>query len=198
MSTKNKIYIALSTIVILISIYTIRIYLEYRSYAIKDIKYEDGLSYFRQRIQKSNPDLLHKKYYYFSAWNTRCKPCIQEMPLLDSIADSMSKKIGFIYLSDDSDKDINSFLKRKGITSRNFIFMNDMNTFISAMYKKKNITYKCYPSHIVTDSLGNILFFKQGSVSFIELPQNRKLTKNELSIKNKFKDPLVLFLETLK
>jgi thiol-disulfide isomerase/thioredoxin len=198
MSTKKKIYILLSIIVILITIYTLPIYLEYRAYTIKDIKYEDGLAYFHQRIQKSNPSLLNKKYFYFSAWNTKCKPCIKEMPLQDDLADSLSKNIGFVYISDDSDKNINSFLKRKGIISRNFIFMNDMNTFISAIHKKQNITYKCYPTHIVTDSVGNILFFKQGAISYIELSKNRKYTEKELSIKDKFKDPLILFLKTLK
>lgn len=196
MKIKTILSITFGIFIISILIYLIPFYLEYRAYSLRDIKYEDGISFCLEKIKKTK--LRDKKYFYLSAWNTRCNPCLKEMPMQDDIADSLSKNIGFIHVSDDSDEKNISFLRKKNITSRNFIFLNDMNTFISAVYKKKNINYKVFPTHIVIDSIGNLLYFSQGSITHATFPKGKILNENEIKLRKQLRDPLIILLETLK
>ena len=196
MKIKTILIITSSVFIISILIYFIPFYLEYKAYSLRDIKYEDGIFFCFKKIK--NTKLGNKKYFYLSAWNTRCNPCLKEMPMQDDIADSLSKNIGFIHVSDDSEEKNMSFLKKKNITSRNFYFLNDMNTFISAVYKKKNIKYKVFPTHIVIDSVGNLLYFSQGSITHATFPKGKILNENELKLRKQLKDPLIVFLENLK
>lgn len=195
----KKLIITLSILIVLIMFGMYAIYYNfYNSNSIIKINYEDGMKSCFNRINANSNQFKNKKYYYFSIWNTHCKPCISEMPFQDEMAERLSKNIGFFYISDDSNEKVNTFLYKKGIKSRHFIFLNDMNDFISAIYNKQKKTFKVYPTHVVTDSVGNILFFKQGSIVYLEFPKNKILTKQEKILQEKIKDPLVLFLNDLK
>ena len=73
-----------------------------------------------------------------------------------------------------------------------------MNYFISAIFKKVKNNYKAYPTHVVTDSIGNILYFSQGGVSTLNL-ENQNLSKEKKEeLYSKMKDPLITFLQKLK
>lgn len=40
----------------------------------------------------------NNKYVYFNIWNTKCVPCVSEMPSIDSLAFLYKNKIDFILL----------------------------------------------------------------------------------------------------
>src|ERR1700743_1838219 len=54
-------------------------------------KWSQGFNIFLAKLKEGNKSLLGKKYYYINIWTNWCKPCIREMPWLDSIAGSLSK-----------------------------------------------------------------------------------------------------------
>lgn len=181
-----------------IIIYCIPYFKLYQSARVQDIGYENGLSVFFEKMKQVNPKLKEKHYYYFSAWNVRCGACIEEMPMLESLSDSISENIGCIYVSDDPDETIKAFLKRKNISSKNFTYLNDMDDFISAVYKSQNIKYKVFPTHFVTDSVGNILFFREGSLSYGTFEEGHQLSEADKKFLEKLQDPLVAFLKSIR
>lgn len=194
---KKILLLSVGIAILVIFIYGIPYLKLYQSARVQDITYENGLSVFFDKMKQEKPALAKKHYYYFSAWNIRCGACIEEMPMLESLSDSISEKIGCIYVSDDSDETISGFLKRKNITSKNFTYLNDMDDFISAVYKSQNITHKVFPTHFVTDSVGRILFFKEGSLSYGHFEKGHALSEADRKFLEKLQDPLVVFLKTI-
>ena len=195
---KKLILFSISVAASVIIIYCIPYFKLYKSAQVKNITYENGLSIFFKKMNAVNPELRQKKYYYFSTWNVRCRACIEEMPRLESLSDSISKKIGCIYISDDSDETVKNFLKRKNISSKNFTYLNDMGEFISAVYSAQNIKLKVFPTHFVTDSLGKILIFKVGSLSYGKFKDGHKLTEADKKFLEKLQDPIIAYLKAIR
>lgn len=128
----------------------------------------DGTNYLLKRISGEQPQLSQKNYYFISIWNIACGPCIKEMPTLDSIADQIDRKdIGYIYLTENSDVMIRGFLKRKNISSRNFVYINDANDYIMALMRSQGIKGKGYPVQVILDKHGNVLHFGGGYVESV-------------------------------
>jgi thiol-disulfide isomerase/thioredoxin len=197
MNKKSIVILVIGIVLIAVAIYCVPYFLVYRSAKVTNIKYS-GISDVLKKLDSIHPKLRKKKYYYFSSWNTRCGACIEEMPRLDSMAGNLSTNIGFIYVSDDSQEKAKSFLKRKNISSKNFTYLNDMDGFISAVYKTQGIKYKVFPTHFVTDSSGKILIFKQGSLSYGEFRKGHVLTKADSLFIEKQQDPIVIFLKKIQ
>ena len=186
------------TILVLIALISIYSYKFYQKHFLLDVEYEKGLKFCFDKLEEKDKNILSNKYFYFNFWDTRCKPCIKEMPALDSIANLTKAKIAYIYLSDEDDETINGFLKRKNIISKNFIYLNDMNYFMSAVYKKVNGKFKAYPTHVVTDSTGNILYFSQGGLISINFEKLNISKEKKDTLEERMKDPLIKFLQNLK
>lgn len=198
MMKKKTILLSILAIAALaVAIYCISYFTMLQSAKVPAITYS-GLSDVFKKMERAKPGLKQKSYYYFNAWNTRCKPCIEEMPRLDSIADKLSPKIGFIYVTDDSEEKASAFLRKKGIQSRNFTYLHDMNEFISAVYHSQGIKHKIFPTHFVTDSIGTILFFKEGSLSYGKFEEGHQLSEADKKFLEKLQDPLVAFLKTIR
>ena len=100
------------------------------------------------RLTDLNGQTISLKQYqgktiFINFWATWCKPCIKEMPLLDSLADNINRQdIGYIYITENGDKSINQFREKHKINSRNFIFINDADIYISSILK--DILYLCF------------------------------------------------------
>ncbi len=197
---RKRLVLLISAVIVLsaIIIWCIPYFTLYQSARVQDIAYENGLSVFFEKMKQVNPELKKKHYYYFSAWNVRCGACIEEMPMLDSLSGSLSENIGCIYVSDDSDETIRAFLKRKHISSKHFTYLNDMDDFISAVYSSQNIKHKVFPTHFVTDSVGRILFFKEGSLSYGTFEEGHPLSEADRKFLEKLQDPLVTFLKSIR
>jgi thiol-disulfide isomerase/thioredoxin len=137
-----------------------------KNFNIKDVSTLDGSNFLLEKIRTSgDKSLKNKKYYFISIWNTMCKPCIKEMPMLDTLAMTINREdLGYIYLTENGDKMINEFRKNHTINSRNFSFINDADNYISSILKSHNLKNRQYPIQIIIDSVGNIKHFQIGTI----------------------------------
>ena len=101
---------------------------------VEDISWDKGRAMFKDSLKKKYPELADKKYFYINMWAMFCGPCIKEMPWLDSLAGAMERKdVAYIFLAGESDKATNSMLERKKYKIKNFVYLNNMSDFISAV-----------------------------------------------------------------
>jgi len=120
----------------------------------------DGTAYLLGRIAREQPQLLGKKYYFLSIWNMACGPCIKEMPVLDSLAALIPRKdIGYIHLTENSDRLVQAFLKRRQLSPKQFIYMNDGNDYIMALIRSQGLKGKGYPLQAIISSKGELKYF---------------------------------------
>jgi thiol-disulfide isomerase/thioredoxin len=125
----------------------------------------DGTNYLQKRIIKEYPDLKSKNYYFINIWNLVCGPCIKEMPILDSMVTKIDReKIGCIFLTENGDKVVNDFLKRRKNKVRNFTFINNADYYISAIMSQKESQVTTYPIQLIIDLSGNIKYFASGAI----------------------------------
>lgn len=126
--------------------------------------WKQGLEIFTSKLNESNKALLNKKYYYINVWTNWCIPCIKEMPWLDSIAGTLNRKdIGYVFVSDISDDLANSCLKRRNYHLKNFVFLNNMNEFVSAICNERGTKQKIYPMVLILSSKGELLHYSNGA-----------------------------------
>ena len=137
-----------------------------KNFNIKDVSTLDGSNFLLEKIRTSgDKNLKNKKYYFISIWNTMCKPCIKEMPMLDTLAMTINREdLGYIYLTENGNKMINEFRKKHKLNSRNFSFINDADIYISSILKSHNLKNRQYPIQIIIDSVGNIKHFQIGTL----------------------------------
>lgn len=131
---------------------------------VEDVSWTKGLAMLKDSIKKKHPELADKKYFYVNMWAMFCGPCIKEMPWLDSLAGTMERKdVAYIFLAGESDKATNAMIERKKFKIKNFVYLNNMSDFISAVYteqKKKSISY---PTIVIFDNKDKIIKYETGA-----------------------------------
>lgn len=136
---------------------------------LSNTTWRQGLEIFKNKLKEKNSTLLNKKYYYINVWTNWCVPCIKEMPWLDSIAGSLSRNdIGYVFVSDISDDLANSCLRRKNYKMDNFVFLNDMSDFVSAICNEKGTKNKIYPMALVLSNKGELLHYSNGAYESVQ------------------------------
>jgi thiol-disulfide isomerase/thioredoxin len=132
---------------------------------IKDIDQKDGTDFLFKKIKCLRFDQENKKYYFVSIWNTMCKPCIKEMPLLDSLADNINRQdLAYIFLTENGERMINQFREKHNINSRNFSFINDADIYISSILKSHNLKNRQYPIQLIIANNGDVKYFQVGAI----------------------------------
>lgn len=135
------------------------------NHKIKDITSSQGKNYLFNKIDSLYPNYEKtKKYYFISIWNTLCKPCIKEMPLLDALANNINRKdFAYLYITENGNNLINQFRKKHKIDSKNFIFINDADIYISSILKTLHLKNRQYPIQLIINNNGDILFNQIGA-----------------------------------
>ncbi len=146
---------------------------------IKNISYKTGTDFLLHKIEQTNPIAFKKKKYYFiSVWNVICVPCIKEMPLLDTLTENINNdNVGYIYATENGDKMITEFIKKRKLSLKYFTFINYADPFISALLKEKKLKNRQYPIQLIIDKFGKILYFKIGTIESANDSEILKLTK---------------------
>jgi thiol-disulfide isomerase/thioredoxin len=126
-------------------------------------QWDQGLKIFQTKLRKENKALLARKYYYINIWTSWCKPCIKEMPWLDSIAGNLNKDVGYVFLTDLNDQVVKNVLTRKNYHLKNFVLLNDMNDFVSAICNERKIRSKIYPMVLILSNKGELLHYSTGA-----------------------------------
>jgi thiol-disulfide isomerase/thioredoxin len=122
-----------------------------------------GLDSFVAKLRAKDLSVANKKYYYINIWTNWCIPCIKEMPWLDSLAGTINKDVGYIFVSDISDEVANTCIKRKNYNLKNFVFVNDMNDFVSGICNEKGTKNKVYPMVLILGKNGKLLHYSVGA-----------------------------------
>lgn len=125
--------------------------------------WKQGLDIFASKLKEKDSTLLNKKYYYINVWTSFCKPCIKEMPWLDSLAGRLNKDVGYFFVTDMSEGAANQCIKRTNYKLKNFVFLNDMNDFVSAICNEKGTRSKIYPMVLILSNKGELLHSSNGA-----------------------------------
>lgn len=105
-----------------------------------------------------------KKYFYINIWSLKCNPCVEEIPLLIHLSKKWNSKVLSFLISPHSDKAVNSFLRKTGLKDDSIIYMNNMYSFILAIFKELEIGEVMFPTHIIMDYSGQILGYLIGTI----------------------------------
>lgn len=103
---------------------------------------------------KINLKEVKDKIIVLNWWNTKCGPCIKEMPSLNRLADSLKsrKDIIFLAICDSPEKDLREFLKKTTFNYQQGL----SNPYISDQLKQG------YPQHIIINKKGKVSFYLVG------------------------------------
>lgn len=146
---------------------------------VNKTSWKKGLESFMTKLNNKDTAVVNKKYYYVNIWTNWCIPCINEMPWLDSLAGTLNKDVGYIFVSDISDELSKSCIKKRNYNLKNFIFLNDMNDFVSGICNERNTKTKVYPMELIFDQNGKIYHYSVGAF------ENQKEVKKLVDVINK-------------
>jgi thiol-disulfide isomerase/thioredoxin len=132
-------------------------------FSLNEISLRSGFEKFYPILIKVDPKIINRKYLYITIWNIACKPCEEEIPYLESFAGKFKTKMAFIMVSHHTNKAVWNFIHEKSIIHENFLFINEMNDFISGVFNQLKIRQLFYPLHIILDREGNILAYAPGA-----------------------------------
>jgi len=111
------------------------------------------------KVKKEPEDYLGKPTVY-NFWFTSCKPCIEEMPLLNKLVRQYQDSVNFVAFTFENFNKVNSFLEKT-----NF----DYEIFPNAESLTNELNISSYPVHIITDSQGIIQKAYFGGSNIIDL-----------------------------
>jgi peroxiredoxin len=101
-----------------------------------------------------------KKVVVLNFWFTRCKPCVVEMPHLNTLVDDFKgKDVVFLAIGNDNVEMINAFLKKNEFKYR--IVPNGLG--IANQYNVAG-----FPTHVIIDKKGKVVFLETSYVSGLE------------------------------
>lgn len=128
--------------------------------------WSEGAKLFRSRLKQKHSALAQKKYFYVNIWTNWCRPCLHEMPWLDSIAGTLGKEnVAYLFVSPISDSLANTTLKRKNYRLKNFVFLNDMHDFVSSVSNEQQGKTIVYPMTLILTNTGKVLHYSTGAYS---------------------------------
>lgn len=130
---------------------------------VNETTWKQGLELFKSKLMQKDKAFLNKKYYYINVWTSWCKPCIKEMPWLDSIAGKINKDVGYFFVSEMSEDVADKSIKNKNYNIKNFTFLNNMPDFVSAICNMKGTKSKVYPMVLILSNKGELLHFSNGA-----------------------------------
>ena len=104
--------------------------------------------------EKVELDFADGKTYVINFWFKACKPCLEEIPILNKMVDSLaSEQVRFIAISTDPIKSAKEFLDNRG-----FLYEQ----YASGQYVAGRYKVESFPTHLVIDSHGIIRYASSG------------------------------------
>ena len=130
--------------------------------------------------KKLNSKQLNGKPTLINFWFTKCPPCIDEMPVLNKIAERYKASFNFIAITYEKKEDVKTFLKKHPFK---FTHLINAQTFIDSL----NIA--SYPMNLFLDKNG-VLTYVEGGIAY-ESKAGGKLEMGQ-------GDALIKIIEALK
>jgi len=100
-----------------------------------------------------NSEQLKEKPTMINFWFTKCAPCIDEIPVLNQIAEKYKNQFNFIAITFETEKDVKKFLKKHPF---NFKHLINAKSFIDSL------GVKAYPMNLFLDKNGILKYIKGG------------------------------------
>ncbi|GAA3635683.1 TlpA family protein disulfide reductase [Flavivirga jejuensis] len=100
---------------------------------------------------------LKNKPTVINFWFTRCKPCVEEMPILNKLVEKYSDKVNFISITPESKKAVTLFLEKHKF---NYVHLVSARNYIN------EIGLYSYPKNVFINKLGEIKHIKYGIPTF--------------------------------
>ncbi len=135
---------------------------------------------FFEELVINKVDTTKIDYFYLNIWHTTCIPCVKEMPYLDSLAGHLSSTVKCIIMTDQDDTKIINFLKKKKVSLKHFVAINDMKLFLAALSNDKHILSHTYPLHLILNKNLEILYSSIGASSGRNILLEQKFRKLKL------------------
>jgi len=107
---------------------------------------------------KFNSESLKGKPTMINFWFTKCAPCIDEMPMLNKIAEKYKDKFNFIAITYESKKDVEQFLIKHPFKFKHLVNAKSFTDNI--------IGINSYPANLILSDK-NILLNIKGGISYI-------------------------------
>jgi cytochrome c biogenesis protein CcmG/thiol:disulfide interchange protein DsbE len=115
-----------------------------------EFKFDDLITVNGKEISSKT---LKGKPTLINLWYVACKPCIEEMPALNKIANKYSDKVNFISITFDSQQRVQSFLKKRDF---------DFTHIVNAESTIKSLGVNSYPKNIFLDKNGIVKEIRGG------------------------------------
>ena len=105
--------------------------------------------------KKHTKDSLNEKIVVINFWFTTCKPCIEEMPVLNEIKMLYATKydVVFVAISPDKKEKIEEFLKKRDF---NYSIISSASDFI------QTIGVNSFPTNMILDKNGKVIYESTG------------------------------------
>lgn len=123
----------------------------------------EGLAQLKKTLFQKHPSFQNKKRFYINIWTNWCKPCIREMPWLDTLANKLPNDWAFVFVSDMSDETAGKILQKFRPPLKNFVALNNCGDFVEAVCRQQKIHFKTYPMALVLNQDGQVLHFSVGA-----------------------------------
>ncbi len=145
---------------------------------------KDPLTQLIGQTLKDNPMVLNGKPTLVNFWFTACPPCIDEMPVLNSIAEKYAEDYNFVAITYESKEQVAAFLEKHEF---NFEHFTDAQEFID------QIGISAYPKNIILDAQGTVKKVL-GGIAYV----NNADDFQEMDLKMGNGEELIRALETFK
>lgn len=108
---------------------------------------------------------LKGKPVVINFWFTRCKPCVEEIPILNKLVEKYSDKIHFISITPDNKETILPFLKDHDFNYKHLV---------NAKNFMHEIGLNAYPKNVFIDKNGIVKRIKNG-IPYIQINEKREI-----------------------
>ena len=132
---------------------------------IKEVNIPEERNKMFTEIKKIHPELSDKKYFFFHAWSVGDWASMHQMPILDTMIEPLRNDFAYVFVNDEKADYSWQTLKAHTRKAKNFIYLNNMENFLTSIYQEKNMLhFKGYrdrmtPMNVVMDRKGNIVYF---------------------------------------
>lgn len=122
-------------------------------FEINDSNWSKGFQSIYNHLLLKEVDFTNK-YFYVNIWSITCQPCIDEIPIIESMVHSFNKKVVNLMVTSHSELIVDKFLQKNDISINNFILLNGKKDFISGIYNSIGVKNQIFPLHAILNNKG--------------------------------------------
>ena len=133
--------------------------------SVKNLDIEKEKEKFFKNLKNQHPETKLKKYYYLNVWDTGSWDSMDQLIKLDTVIEPTDNRISYICISGEKPDYAMRVLQQRKVKTKNFIYVNQVDSFINAIYKETKIRLRAggyggmAPMNVIMESNGKIIYF---------------------------------------